>query len=190
MAHALRILHLSTVDIEGGAARSAYRLHVGLRQLGYESLMLVAEKKSYDPSVIAFAPPTGILNRLTRRLRHDRITRSFSRYHLSRPEGYERFSDDRSLYGGNLASSLPPCDVIHLRSVSSFVGSEVFHRLPGQTPLVWTLDDMNPLTGGCRLTTNAEGSPMDAAPARSWAQRSRKTSRIRYGIVNFVFLAA
>ena len=77
MAHALRILHLSTVDIEGGAARSAYRLHVGLRQLGYESLMLVAEKKSYDPSVIAFAPPTGILNRLTRRLRHDRITGAF-----------------------------------------------------------------------------------------------------------------
>ena len=56
VAHALRILHLSTVDIEGGAARSAYRLHLGLRQLGDESLMLVAEKKSYDPSVIAFAP--------------------------------------------------------------------------------------------------------------------------------------
>src|SRR5579871_4816994 len=50
------VLHLSHFDEYGGAARSAYRLHEGLRQLGARSRMLVGSKASSDPDVAELAP--------------------------------------------------------------------------------------------------------------------------------------
>jgi len=40
------ILHVNTSDIEGGAARAAYRLHKSLLESGVDSQMLVQSKKS------------------------------------------------------------------------------------------------------------------------------------------------
>ena len=42
----MRILHLSTADIGGGAARAAFRLHTGLQRLGHQSQMLVLKRTS------------------------------------------------------------------------------------------------------------------------------------------------
>src|SRR5438874_2476496 len=95
----LKVVHLSTYDISGGAARAAYRLHSGLRQLGHDSSMLVADRKSNDPNVRVFVPPRRLTSRVRRRLRSEWITRSFSRYRPTRPEGYEKFSDDRTVNG-------------------------------------------------------------------------------------------
>ena len=49
----MKVLHLSTHDIGGGAARAAYRLHTGLQDIGLQSKMLVQEKSSNDKTVIA-----------------------------------------------------------------------------------------------------------------------------------------
>jgi hypothetical protein len=49
----MRVLHLSTMDISGGAARAAYRLHKGLQTNGISSSMMVQFKESDDLSVIA-----------------------------------------------------------------------------------------------------------------------------------------
>jgi hypothetical protein len=38
----MRLIHLSTSDSAGGAARAAYRVHSGLLRLGHDSRMLVA----------------------------------------------------------------------------------------------------------------------------------------------------
>ena len=48
----MKILHLSTHDTSGGAARAAYRLHKGLQNIGLDSQMLVQEKSSSDRTVI------------------------------------------------------------------------------------------------------------------------------------------
>ena len=48
----MRILHINTTDIFGGAARAAYRLHKGLQRAGVESWMLVQQKMGDDPSVV------------------------------------------------------------------------------------------------------------------------------------------
>ena len=45
------VIHLSHFDEHGGAARSAYRLHEGLRRLGATSRMIVGHKTSADPDV-------------------------------------------------------------------------------------------------------------------------------------------
>lgn len=49
-----RIVHLSIADDVGGAARSAYKIHRGLRDLGLTSRMLVSYKFTDDPDVRSF----------------------------------------------------------------------------------------------------------------------------------------
>ena len=51
----MKILILSTSDIDGGAARAAYRLHTSLLDAGIESQMLVKDKHSIDPTVICIS---------------------------------------------------------------------------------------------------------------------------------------
>lgn len=92
----LRIVHLSTHDITGGAARAAYRLHTGLRHIGQTSSMFVLRRNSSDPNVTAFVPPMDLISRLRRRLRQVWLMLSFARYRMSRPAGHEVFSDDRT----------------------------------------------------------------------------------------------
>ena len=146
----MRIVHLSQWDVTGGAARAAYRLHQGLQRIGQESQMLVAAKSSDDPAVIQFKVPGDLPSLVWRRLRRGWIARDFRKYRTSRPAGYELFSDDRSEYGSTLLAQIPECDVINLHWVSGMVDYEAFFsRIPASKPVVWTLHDMNPFTGGC-----------------------------------------
>src|SRR3954466_3574726 len=91
----MRICHLSTSDSGGGAARAAYRLHTGLRRLGHESRMLVAEKRSFDPTVTKVTSPRDLSTRFRRSLRRKKVRADHAAY-PKRPIGLELFSDDRT----------------------------------------------------------------------------------------------
>src|SRR5258708_4094740 len=45
------VLHINAFDSGGGAARSAYRIHSALPELGWQSRLLVGERRTSDPSV-------------------------------------------------------------------------------------------------------------------------------------------
>src|SRR5687768_3493803 len=109
----MRILHIAASDITGGAARAASRLHFGLRRLGVDSKMVVGKQANFDASIAKFRPPTDLASRAKRSLRRRRIRLDFAKYAPTRPQGYDRFSDDRSEDGGALLGQLPPCDVIN-----------------------------------------------------------------------------
>ncbi|HSU52710.1 MAG TPA: glycosyl transferase, partial [Candidatus Dormibacteraeota bacterium] len=47
----MRVVHISTYDIDGGAARAAFRLHESLLAAGQQSSMLVRVKHSGDNTV-------------------------------------------------------------------------------------------------------------------------------------------
>lgn len=65
----LRVVHLSIADDVGGAARSAYKIHRGLRDLGVESRMLVGWKFTSDTDVRGFRGlPWRIVDRSFREL--------------------------------------------------------------------------------------------------------------------------
>lgn len=145
----MRILHLSTNDIGGGAARAAHRLHSGLRRAGIDSTMLVANRQGDDPSV-RMLPAAAGLTHLRQRLRGRLIGAQFKPYRATRPKGLEPFSDDRSRYGADLVAALPPCDVVTLHWVAGMLDYQQFFRtVPRHTPVVWRLSDMNAFTGGC-----------------------------------------
>jgi hypothetical protein len=42
----MKVVHLSTYDIKGGTALSAYRLHRGLMKVGHDFSMLVKYRSS------------------------------------------------------------------------------------------------------------------------------------------------
>jgi glycosyltransferase involved in cell wall biosynthesis len=148
----VKIVHVSTEDITGGAARAAYRLHTGLRKMGHDSSMYVVNRRSKDPDVTAFDASKDWISRIHRRYRRQRIVRNFARYRASRPAGFEIFSDDRSEYGDDLVKHLPSCDLINLHWIARYVDYEAFFSaVPRRTPVVWRIADMNPITGGCHV---------------------------------------
>lgn len=146
----LRVVHLSTSDFSGGAARAAFRLHTGLRRLGVESSMLVEERKTDDPHVRRVSTPGDLVSRAKRKWRRAAIARDGARY-PNRPPSLDWFSDDRTPYADALVPQLPPCDAINLHWVAGFVDYEGFFPAAAKrgVPLVWRLADMNAFTGGC-----------------------------------------
>jgi glycosyltransferase involved in cell wall biosynthesis len=147
---AMKVVHISSHDCFGGAARSAYRLHAGLREIGCDSTMLVGVRDGNDPSVQLFQPREDASSRFLRYARRRNIAASFRRYRDKRPPGLEAFNDDRSEYQSEIQEQIPDCDVIHLHWVAGLFDYRVFLAAAARrAPLVWTLHDMNPITGGC-----------------------------------------
>ncbi len=146
----MRILHLSSTDVAGGAARATYRLHAGLKRLGHESRMLVGKKWSEDSSVDALKPPRDLMSRIRRKLRRRKINADFARYAATRPANLEPFSDDRTEFGPAILNQLGTPEIINLHWVAGFLDHESFFAgVPKNIPLVWRLADMAPTTGGC-----------------------------------------
>ena len=146
----MNILHINTTDNKGGAAQAAYRLHTGLRRAGHSSSMFVARRHGNDPDTILFAPPKDWRSRARRILRRRKIERGIGQYADSRPDGYVHFSSDQSQYNAGLVNQIPNCDVINLHWITRFVDYQTFFSaVPMHRPVVWTLHDMNPFTGGC-----------------------------------------
>jgi len=144
----VKVVHLSTRDRNGGAAIAAWRLHIGLLQLGVVSRMRVRLKYSDSDTVDVFAPPADWrfrLPRLWRRFWMQRRARSRPRDRL--------FSDDRSEHGGSELDGLEHYDVVNLHWAAGFVDQPaLFERLPAHIPIVVTMHDMNSFTGGCHYT--------------------------------------
>jgi glycosyltransferase involved in cell wall biosynthesis len=149
----MRLLHLSTGDAGGGAARAAHRLHTGLRGLGVDSSMLVLRRTSGDPTSRKITFAQDLPTRLKRSWRGRQIRRDFAPYKPTLPPGFELFSDDRTEVGYDLVRNVArrgPWDVINLHWVGGLVDyGLLLHHLPPGVPLVWRLADMGPLTGGC-----------------------------------------
>jgi len=146
----MRVVHISVYDYFGGAARSAYRLQAGLLQLSCDSSMLVGTRDTNDSNVVLFQPPNNTPSRLLRYARRKNIAASFRRYRNTRPAGLEAFSDDRCEHQAAILEQIPDCDIIHLHWIAGLFDYRAFlHVAALRAPIIWTLHDMNPFTGGC-----------------------------------------
>jgi len=139
----MKILIVNTSDIEGGAARAAYRLHKALLSNNVDSEMLVQSKSSDDFTV--FGPRSNVektIYKLSPIL--DSIPVRFYKDKTATP-----FSVSW-LYSSNIVdriNKLNP-DVVHLHWING--GMLRVEDLPKiKAPIVWSLHDMWPFTGGC-----------------------------------------
>ena len=150
----MRILHLSSLDNLGGAARAAYRLHKGLVQQDIVSHMFVRIKRSDDEAVIRYKYPQGF-EKILYKYRKNQIETDLNKYSGLRAPYQELFSDDRSALKTGFSRQLPEADIYHLHWTSGFVDLPAFFKAVNK-PVVWTLHDMFPFTGGCHYAGNCE----------------------------------
>lgn len=140
----MRILHLSTSDLQGGAAKGAFSLHSSLRRSGVDSLMLVGLKLSRDRFVFSLPEWSARL-----------------RFHLfslldKLPTVWYR-KRKATIFSPGIFSALTRQtieafhpDIIHLHWISGgFFHPEMLGFSP--IPIVWTMRDMWAFTGGCHL---------------------------------------
>lgn len=135
-------LLVSTEDGGGGAAIAAHRLLRGLRDAGCEARMLVGFQRGDDPAVLG--PPTS----LARGMMHLRsnLDHRISRFLCHGRAG--AFSNPIVPGSGLRLTLVNGFDVLNLHWVNrSFVRPEDLIRV--RRPIVWTLHDMWPFTGGC-----------------------------------------
>jgi glycosyltransferase involved in cell wall biosynthesis len=147
----VKITHINTYDLAGGAARAAYRLHTGLLAVGQESRLLVQRKESADNTVLAFTPPRDAPTWFRRAMKY-RLLRQGRKPITSLRSGSTHVSDDRSEHNGDVLRQLPSSDILNLHWVAGFFDyGSFFRKVPASLPIVWTLHDMNPFTGGCHF---------------------------------------
>lgn len=131
------------------------RLQKGLVDIGLDSRVLVAKKRSSNPDVEEWTGDMRPLVRAQRRIREEWLNWVEGRIEKKRPDGFDFFSDDRSRFGSQLLPSLEKANVVNLHWVARFVDvSRLFSRL--NLPLVWTLHDQHSFTGGCHYDFGCE----------------------------------
>lgn len=147
----MRIVQLSSYDLQGGAARAALRLHRALRAAGEDSTMFVRRTGGSEAGVTQAQGPRSFVGRLERFLRRQANSWMLRSYRTSRPAGLDVFSGIRGETGASTIDQIPAADVANLHWIAdAFLDlPALFSRLPSRMPLVWTLHDMNALTGGC-----------------------------------------
>lgn len=146
----MNILHLSTSG-DGGAAIAARRIHQAVRGAGSDSHLLfrlpphrlaTGERKLY--------PSQTLVDRL--RLKLGLARTECERIHTAL-EGRDKtvgemFTSIRSDYDVLATPEYEEADIVHLHWVGDFLDWPMFFR-HNRKPVVWSLCDMNPLTGGC-----------------------------------------
>ncbi len=140
----MKVLIVSTSDIQGGAAFAAYRLHRALLDEGIDSKMLVQSKSSDDYTVIA---NTGKIAKGMALLRPT-IDGWPTKFYKNKTKTI--FSPAWVPGGGIVEkiNALQP-DIVHLHGVcGGMFRIEDIAKI--KAPIVWSLHDMWAFTGGCR----------------------------------------
>jgi glycosyltransferase involved in cell wall biosynthesis len=145
----VRVLQVNTFETRGGAARAALGLHIGLRRRNVESLMLVRERLGDLDGVVEGNERFKTLEKWSCRLAEAVPLRAYPR--RERATWSLQWLPNST---GTAIARLNP-DVIHFHWVSGgFVPTRTIAN--SQRPVVWTLHDMAPLTGGCHFDFGCE----------------------------------
>jgi glycosyltransferase involved in cell wall biosynthesis len=151
----MNILHLSHSDLQGGAARAAYRLHRTLLSMTTSSTMLVQTKMTDDPTVHAAGARWD--QRLVAALAPyiDRLPVAF--YGLN-PKGtvwHPAWFQSLRLHRHH---GLFEADALIFYWIcNGFLNTASLARLLSlRKPLIWRLSDMWPFTGGCHYSGSCE----------------------------------
>ncbi len=162
----MKVLLLNTFDTNSGSALAAQRLTQGLRSVGVDASMLVQKKLSQNPSVLGpqtkfeeiVAKASRALHNLPLKLRRQSVHSEFSVPWLP-----TKILPKVAQPSSRVASIKP--DLINLHWVNyNYLQIEEITRL--NVPVVWTMHDMWPFTGGCHYSgdCNRYGKTCGACP--------------------------
>ncbi|HIF9071226.1 TPA: glycosyltransferase family 4 protein [Photobacterium damselae] len=137
----MKVLIVNTKDIDGGAARAAYRLHTSLINNKVDSEMLVLFKDSDDFTVNGdFDTKNKIINKIRPTL--DLLPTR--KYHNRTLFSTSWFQSSNIV---NKINEIKP-DIVHLHWINAGM-IKIEDLLKIKAPIVWSLHDMWAFTGGC-----------------------------------------
>lgn len=143
----MKVLHINTSDISGGAARAAYRIHCGLRTIGVDSNMFVQSKLSDSPYVYTYDDKISKLKAKINNVCEQCIN------NFIKPQNYIPWSSGKNIFSFvDYIRELKP-DIINLHWINSgHISIEDIANI--NVPIVWTLHDMWAFTGGCHYVAD------------------------------------
>ena len=147
----MKVLIVNTSDIQGGAARAAYRLHNALLTQNIDSHMLVMSKSSNDYTV------KGPVTKIQKAFRKLRPTLDSIPTRFYKEKTKTLFSPSWLGFSGMVdkINEINP-DIVHLHWIcGGMMSIEDIARI--NTPIVWSLHDMWAFTGGCHYDEECNG---------------------------------
>ncbi len=155
----MKILIVNTYD-RGGAANSCNRLHKGLLLAGMASKVLLKFKQNNWPNSFCFKPAqkklslaSKIKNKILRILKEIKLYKPNVQQNEEqdflngRQRELEMFSFPNSGLDITESELYKEADIINLHWVANFLDVTTFFK-ENNKPVVWTLHDMNPFSGG------------------------------------------
>lgn len=143
----MKVVHLVSGSLAGGAARGAYWLHKGLLSVGVDSVILLNHKDNTgDATVVPIVNSTLTWLRSLLSSKLDKLPLL-----LYRKRKKQIFS--AGLFGTNILQhpEVISADVINLHWVNSgYISTHAIKKF--KQPVVWTVRDMWPITGGCHYS--------------------------------------
>lgn len=170
----MKVVHLNTSDF-GGAAMAAIQLHQALLDQGVESDLLTLNKTRNDiqrhhrvtPFSLFTVPLVARIAYKARRLFEvsglirDQHNAPDNKNLIGRPERREIFTVPYSFFPIWRHPLIKDADVVHLHWVSyGMIDHRDFFRNCDK-PIIWTMHDMNPFTGGCHHADECFGYQSD-----------------------------
>lgn len=156
----MKILLVSTSDIEGGAARAAYRLHRSLLAQNIDSQMLVQNKRSDDFTVLSETKKsTKYFDKLRPAI--DSLPVKFYK------ERSKTFFSSAWFGLSNLVDKINEInpDIVHLHWINrGMLKIEELARI--KAPIVWSLHDMWAFTGGCHYNEECKAYEKDCGSCK------------------------
>ncbi|MBP5232738.1 MAG: hypothetical protein J6333_04970 [Planctomycetes bacterium] len=144
------IVILSTLDF-GGAGIAALRLHQGLLAAGADVKMLVVTKQSKEPTVGELSVDGDSLD--------DRISAGWAKAlhdYPARPKGAAMFSTAEAPFNFADLDLVKNAGLVNLHWCAGMLPWPAAGANLRGKPLVWTLHDKNPFTGGCHCVRDCE----------------------------------
>jgi glycosyltransferase involved in cell wall biosynthesis len=140
----MKVLIVNTSDIEGGAARAAYRLHKALLEQNIDSEMLSNSKSSDDFTVTAVA--VSMRMKLFGKFAAMRDRLLLKKY----PNKTKTLFSSNKYSSGDAVKAInsKKADIVHLHWVNHGMLT-IEDLLLINAPIVWSLHDMWLFTGGC-----------------------------------------
>ena len=147
----MRVLHINTEEKIGGAARAAHRIHQGLLKAGIDSHMLVMHKESDEDNIWEYsASRNKNVSKIKKRLN------SYSDLLWMRLSGVSTrnpWSLNNPIFDSNIVDFVDDFDIINLHWINAgMVDLRMLSQL--KKPIVWTMHDMWPFTGGCHYASD------------------------------------
>lgn len=175
----MKILSITTNNSAGGASKACFRLHSGLLNADVDADLLMLEQPNHDikrghnfynfylqqqsniyqSNTFIKKLNSKLLYRLglNKEAQFDKKRKFENKLLAQKSKHLEVFTFSHSLYRIQDHPLYKEADIIHLHWVANnFLDYKSFFP-HNKKPVVWTLHDMNPFTGGCHYAEDCEG---------------------------------